>query len=247
MKTINLFSTVFGFLALSFLFMSNTHDADDPGGNSGSMEEFFAPDFRISQIATPGGLCKGYESKVRVTVTNSSTAGYSQDIPVTLVVSEPGRPNRSYYGKVHGGFAGQDNQGQAVWFNNVQINDYKQVTLHAKVNTDKSIQETNYGNNDKIIKAKAASACGAQVALQGKTLSVRVYDTPSSPPRTGLSVELINSSLTLVGNTMNTGTATITDVPPGSYHLIAKQGTAVAESRTYVMPPYNASLNIVLD
>jgi hypothetical protein len=249
MKTINLFLIVFSFFTLLILCMSTTTEAGDPSFSSETMEEFFAPDFRISNIATPGGLCKGNESKVRVTVTNSAIAGYRHDIPVTLVVSEPGRKTQTYWGKIRNGFAGKDNKGQAVWFNNVLINDYKDVTLHAKVNEDKSIEETNYGNNDKKIKAKASHACGAPsaTAQPGKRLSVRVLDSPNSSPRTGLQVELRKGSIVRNGNTGNTGTAQIDDVPSGSYSLIVKQGTAVIEDRTYVMPNYNASLNIILD
>lgn len=248
MKAIKLISTVFSLFIAVIAFMSTTTEAGDPSYSSGSSEVYFAPDFRISRVATPGGLCKGGDSRVSVTVTNAGMAGYKQDVPVTLVVSQPGSKTKTYTSKVRNGFAGRDNYGQTVWFNDITIHNYKAVKLHATVNRDKSIQETNYGNNDKITTAKVGKACGNQpVAQKGKKLSVRVFDSPTSSPRTGLYVEMRKGSIVRNGNTGNTGTAQIKDVPTGSYYLIVKQGTAVLENRTYVMPAYDASLNIVLD
>lgn len=247
MKKIKLFSSTLSLFLALIVFMSTTTEAGDPSSVSGLSTDYFAPDFRISQITTPGGLCKGYDSRVRVTVTNAGMAGYKQDIPVRLVVSQSGGVTKTYLGKVKGGFAGRDNYGQAVWFDHVQINNYKEVKLHATVNHDKSITETNYGNNDKIAKAKVANACGATAVKTGKRLSVRVFDSPTSSPRKGLYVELRKGSIIRNGNTGNTGTVQINDVPVGSYNLIVKQGTAVLENRSYVMPAYNASLNIILD
>jgi hypothetical protein len=121
------------------------------------------------------------------------------------------------------------------------------VKLHAKVNLDKTIQESNYGNNDKIISAKVGQECGALAAQTSKKLSIRVYDSPNTSPRPGLYVEVRNGSFIRVTNIGNTGTAQVEDVPSGSCNIIVNQGTAVLEDRTYVMPGYDASLNIVLD
>ena len=249
MKNLKLIATALGFFALLIIGMSATTDAGDPASVSMEMEDYWKPDFRVSRIATPGGLCQGSASKIRVTVTNSGMAGYRQDIPVTLFVSQPGAAPKSYLGKVRRGFAGRDNRGQSVWFHNVQIQNLNQVTMRAVVNHDKTIQETSFQNNSKLQRARVGKVCGAlsAPALAGKTLSVRVFDSPTSSPRTGLYVEMRKGSTVRNGNTGNNGTAQIQDVPKGRYNLIVKQGTAVLESRSYYMPTYNASLNIILN
>lgn len=247
MKTINGISSFFCLFFALILFTSTTTDSGDPNAISGAPVTYVSADFQISTVSTPGGLCKGYDSRIRVTVTNAGMAGYAQDIPVKLVVSQTGSQTRTYFSKVKGGFAGRDTYGKEVWFDKVRIDNYKNVRLHATVNYDKKITETNYGNNDKIADAKVGGACGAPVAQKGKKLTVRVFDTPSSSPRTGLYVELRKGSLIKNGNTGNTGAAVIDNVPSGTYNLIVKQGTAVLENRNYVMPGYDTSLNIILD
>lgn len=110
------------------------------------------PDLQISQIATPGGLCKGNLNKVRVNITNSQMVAVKVKIPVILYVSQQGEQPSSYVGYLDGGIGPNSNYGQPVWFNNVVIPQTgKGVTLKAVVNPDQDIHESNYKNNTKII------------------------------------------------------------------------------------------------
>ncbi len=241
MKSIQLFllsASLFGIFMIGMSFTSADHE----------MGEYFAADFRVSNIRTPGGMCYGKsENKVMVTVTNQGNSGYKQDIPVRLAVAQKGSKTKYYTGKVRRGFTGRDTRGQTVAFNNIYIKNGEQVTLTAEVNHDKSVSESAYGNNRRTIKVRPKGKCGDAQAANGKTLSVRVYDNPGGSPRTGLGVEVRKSGFVKNGNTGNNGTAAITNVPVGSYTIRVNQGTSILETRTYVMPAYNATLNIVLD
>lgn len=243
MKTLRLFSVLAGLATIFLAGMSFTSSTD----NALLGFDYFAPDFRVSYVTASGGLCEGTQNKVRVTVTNNGNSGYKQDIPVRLAVSQKGSKTQYYIGKVRRGFSGRDSRGKAVWFHNIKIKNQEKVTLTAEVNYDKSVTETAYGNNRKSTTVKPKGKCGESVAQTGKTLSVKVFDTPSSPPRTGLYVEVRKGSFVKAGNTGNAGTAYLKPIPTGSYNVLVRQGTAVVEERTYIMPNYNASLNIVLD
>ena len=209
------------------------------------------PDLKVSAIATPGGLCAGEPGKVRVTVTNGSMAAVSQPIPVILFVSQPPNQPTSFVGSLPNGIGPNDNYGKPVWFNNVVAPSAGAVTLRAVVNPDQQIEESNYNNNSRIQNANVKD-CSAPKP-QGATLSITVYkpgtwQAGQYQAVSGANVQVACGSFNGSGVTGTNGKASIGSVPKGSCNIqVSKPGCPATVNRTYMMPTYNANVNIELD
>ncbi|MBK8506734.1 MAG: carboxypeptidase regulatory-like domain-containing protein [Saprospiraceae bacterium] len=221
--------------------------------NPGTLTKLAAlPDLRVSAIATPGGLCKGNESKVRVSITNSQSVGVSADVPVILFVSQSGEQPSSYVGYLKGGIGPNANSGQPVWFNNVVIPaTNKTVTLKALVNPDGDIEESVQNNNTKVISAKVTKACGqATQPAQGATLTVTAYVGPwNNSNYTGLpqaAVTIVKSGQTYTGTTGSNGKATFPNLPAGQCNItVVKQGFQNG-TKVFNMSTYNNNTNVAM-
>jgi hypothetical protein len=247
MKTLKLLSFIFGLAVVSLVTMSFR------SAGTQSVSSALLPDLRVSAIATPGGLCQGNESKVRVSITNSQMIGVKQKIPVILYVSQQGEQPKSYVGYLEGGIGPNANSGQPVWFNNVAIPAVnKNVTLKAVVNPDQEIQESKYNNNTKIINAKVVKACGqAPTAVAGASLEMTVYKdgTWQAGNYQGIhsaQVTVTKSGQTYTGTTNNNGKYTFPAIPKGMVSIkVEKQGYQTV-TQSYNMPTYPAKKNIGL-
>ena len=209
------------------------------------------PDLKVSAIATPGGLCAGEQGKVRVTVTNGSMAAVSQPIPVILFVSQPPNQPTSFVGNLPNGIGPNDNYGKPVWFNNVVVPSAGQVTLRAVVNPDQQVEESNYNNNSRIQNANVKD-CAAPKPT-GANLSVTVYkpgtwQAGQYQAVSGANVQVTGGSFNGSGVTGANGKALIESVPKGSTNIqVSKPGCRATANRSYMMPTYNANVNIELD
>jgi hypothetical protein len=210
------------------------------------------PDLKVSAIATPGGLCKGNESKVRVSITNSQMAGVKVNVPVILFVSQSGEKPSSYVAYLEGGIGPNANSGQPVWFNNVVIPaTNKTVTLKAVVNPDHEIEESVPNNNTKIITAKVTKACGVTAPVaQGAKLEMTIYQGAWNYSNyQGVSEALITvtkNGQNYTGTTGNNGKYTFPSIPKGMVSIkVEKQGYQTV-TQNYNMPTYTAKKNIQL-
>jgi hypothetical protein len=253
MKTIRLLSMAFLFASFIIIGMSFTDGSENESNEENNLEVLKA-DLRVSAIATPGGLCKGNASKVRVTVTNSQMAGVKEKIPVILYVSQNGSKPSSYVGYLNKGIGPNANYGLPVWFKNVKIPNTGIVTLKAKVNPDLEIQESNYNNNQKITKVKVAKVCGqAPAPATGGKLTVTAYEDGqwnygnyTAIPSATVTVKKSNQVIA-TGSTGNDGKYTFNSIPKGYVKIeVSKSGCPTA-SRNYNMPTYHAKVNMALD
>jgi hypothetical protein len=245
MKTLKILSFFFVVALVSLVTMSFTVTETNSESSLALL-----PDLKVSAIATPGGLCKGNQNKVRVSITNSQMIGVSVNIPVILFVSQQGSQPSSYVGVLEGGIGPNANSGQPVWFSNVVIPDINRaVTLKAVVNPDQEVQESRYNNNTKIITAKVAKICGQTTPVAGASLEMTIYKegTWSGGNYQGLPgavVTVTKSGQNYTGTTGNNGKYTFPSIPKGSVSIkVEKQGyTTVTQS--YMMPTYTAKKNI---
>lgn len=249
MKTLKLFSIFLSLVLISMAAMSFTSTDSVDVNNAGT--HALLPDLKISQIATPGGLCQGNLSKVRVSITNSQMIGVKVKIPVILFVSQQGSQPKSYVGYLQGGIGPNSNYGQPVWFNNVVIPETgKTVTLKAVVNPDQEIQESVYNNNTKIIQARVSKVCGQTTPVQGATLTVTAYTGDwNFGNYTGVSgavVTVVKSGQTYTGTTGSNGKATIPNLPTGMCNItVTKQGYQNG-TKSFMMSSYPNNTNIAM-
>ncbi len=246
MKTLKILSFFFAVVLVSLATMSFTVTETNTESSLALL-----PDLRVSAIATPGGLCKGNENKVRVSITNSQMIGVKEKIPVILFVSQEGSQPSSYVGYLEKGIGPNANSGQPVWFNNVVVPDInKSVTLKAVVNPDQEIQESRYNNNTKIINARVTKICGqAAPVAAGANLEMTIYKegTWSGGNYQGISGALVTvtkSGQNYTGTTNNNGKYTFPSIAKGSVSIkVEKQGYQTV-TQSYMMPTYNAKKNI---
>lgn len=250
MKTLKLFSIFLSLVLISLAAMSFISTDSVNLNSSGSYA--LLPDLKVSQIATPGGLCKGNLSKVRVNVTNSQMIGVKEKIAVILYVSQQGSQPSSYVGYLEKGIGPNDNSGQPVWFNNVIIQETGQtVTLKAVVNPDQEIQESVYNNNTKIIQARVSKVCGQTTSTaQGATLTVTAYtgmwNSGNYTAVPGASVTLVKSGQTFTGTTGSNGKATFPNLPTGMCDItVTKQGYQNG-TKAFMMSSYPNNTNIAM-
>ena len=253
MKTIRFIPITLLFASIFLIGMSFTDGPVSKVNNENNLEAL-KPDLRISAIATPGGLCKGNDSKVRVTVTNSQMAGVKNKIPVILFVSQNGSKPSSYVAYLNKGIGPNANYGLPVWFKNVKIPNTGTVTLKAKVNPDLDIQESNYNNNQKITKVKVGKVCGqAPAPATGGKLTVTAYEDGqwnygnyTAIPQATVTIKKSNQTIA-TGTTGSNGKYTFNTIPKGYIKIeVAKSGCPSA-SRNYNMPTYHAKVNMALD
>lgn len=110
------------------------------------------PNLRVSDISTPGGICK--KKSIRVSIVNSSqTVGTNERIPVKITVKTPGK-KFTRVGYRNGGIAPNTKSGQPVSFKDLPIDttaDKIEITAH--VNHNKAVNEGNYNDNKKTYMA----------------------------------------------------------------------------------------------
>lgn len=246
MKTITFYSSLLVLIALGTIIMSFT----TPGALVDNMA--ILPDLRVSQVATPGGLCVRPNNKVRVTVTNSQMVAVKDKISVTLFVSpKQGNPT-SYVGYLEKGIGPKDNFGKPVWFNDVKLDYEGEVTIRAIVDHVKEIEETNDKNNEKITKVKVKNCGGNTAAVQGARLEVTAY---ADGTWSGGNYQAINGATVKVvrnGQTYNPDQTTsngkyiFNSIPKGMCKIsVIKTGYQNVE-QSYNMPTYTAKKNIGL-
>jgi len=262
MKSLNFLIRSLGIGVLVLLILS--YNTTDLGAsvNTDFSELVQKVDLKVSAIATPGGLCKGKNAKVRVSITNSQRVGVKEDIPVILYVKQNGY-TASYVGKLKGGIGPGANTGQPVWFNEVQIDNVSSVEFRAVVNPDLEIPETVYNNNTKVVRVRTKS-CGQTGTQQGKTLTVTVFKwgTWSAGHGDGISgaaVVVVKNGQTYSGTTNSQGKAVISSVPKGTYRIsVTKSGYQQVKDnlngtnpphypatyKTFSMPTYDTNTNI---
>lgn len=247
MKTFKLFTFLIALFSLSLGNMSFSADKK-------TEEMALLPDLRVSKIATPGGLCKGNDSKVRVTITNPSMAAAKGTISVILYVSQKGQKPSSYVASISGGLGPNSNYGKPVWFKNVKIPATGQVTLKALVNPDQEIHESVYNNNTKIQKAKVAKQCGqtGTVAQGGAQLQVTTFaegqwNNSNYTPVTSVTVRVKKNGQTIAqGVTNHQGKYTFSSIPKGMCQIQVQKNGYQTETMSYNMPTYNAKKNIAM-
>ena len=106
------------------------------------------PNLGISDIATPGGICK--KKRIRVSIVNSSqTVGTNDKIPVKITVETPNKKfSRVEY---RNGIGPNTKSGQPVWFNNLPIDTtVDKIKITAHVNHKKAVTESNYNDNKEV-------------------------------------------------------------------------------------------------
>lgn len=260
MKTLKHLIVLFGLSAITLITMSFTTKDIQTTYDTALSEGPLRPDLKVSAIATPGGLCKGNKSKVRVSITNSQMVGVKVDIPVILFISQNGY-SHSYVGKLKGGIGPNTNTGQPVWFNDVVIDNTSKVTLKAVVNPDHEIFESVPNNNTKVIYAKVKGDCGqtatAPTALL--TVTVRKYSEESGLGQASagalVTVKRNGQLNSYTGTTDSNGKVTFNNVPNGmcnvkvakdGYHHCAPYGDGAPypNGQSYNKPPYTAKLSI---
>ena len=261
MKTLKHLTVLFGLCAITLLTMSFTPcDIQTAFDNELSMGAL-RPDLKVSAIATPGGLCKGNKSKVRVSITNSQMVGVKVDIPVILFISQNGY-SKSYVGKLKGGIGPNTNTGQPVWFNDVVIDNTSKVTLKAVVNPDHEIFESVPNNNTKVIYAKVKGDCGQATTTQTALLTVTVRKFVTSGQGQTLAGALVTvkrngQSNSYTGTSDSNGKVTFNTVPNGMCNVkVTKDGyqhcapygagSPYLNGQSYNKPPYTANLNITM-
>ena len=247
MKTLKLFYSVFGLFILALIAMSFT------GSHLTLIEsDIILPDLRVSNISTPGGLCKGSKSKIRVTVTNSSMGAAKGNIPVILYISQSGQTPKSYVGYVQGGLGPNSNYGKPVWFSNVPIASTGQVTLKALVNPDFDIEESVYNNNTKIIRANVSKDCGQETQpSQGATLTVTAYvdgqwNYSNYTPVSSASVTIVKNGQTYTGTTASNGKATFPNLPTGQCNITVAKAGYQNGTKVFTMSSYNNNTNVAM-
>ncbi len=220
------------------------------------------PNLRISTIATPGGLCVGTDSKVRVNITNGSVAAVKAKIPVILVVSQAGQGPTSYLGYLEKGIGPNTNTGQPVWFHNVKIEAQGTVTLKAHVNPDNEIEESNYNDNVKVQTARVTKNCGQATTPTAGNLTVTLYQQGSWSA--GNYTAIANAQVTVkkggatvgTGTTGSNGKVTINNVDKGSIEVYAtKNGCQLITNvpngtqavHKHNMPTYNTNINVQMN
>ena len=253
MKTLKVLSFLFSLSAIAMLAMSfSFHNASNAESNA------ILPDLRVSAITTPGGLCKGKASKVRVSITNSQMIGVKKKIPVILFVSQKGY-SKSYVGYLKG-IGPNSNSGQPVWFSNIEIKNYEKVTLKAVVNPDHEIYESVPNNNTKIVYAKVKGQCGQTTAPQAANMIVTVYKAGTwsggqFQAIAGASVTVTRNGQNYTGTTGSNGKATINSVPKGmckirvqknGYQQVGPNNAPYYNGQSYNMPTYQAKVNIAM-
>jgi hypothetical protein len=251
MKTFKFFAFFVVMSIVSIVAMSFTSSSTEV--SSAGAELALLPDLRVSQISTPGGLCQGNLSKVRVSITNSQMAAVKVKIPVILYVSQQGQQPSSYVAYLEKGIGPNANYGQPVWFSNVTIPATgSRVTLRAVVNPDQEIQESAYNNNSKIVQARVTKVCGQTTQPpQGATLTVTAYEDGSwnfgnYQAVAGAAVTIVKNGQTYTGTTGSNGKASIANLPSGSCNItVTKPGYQTA-SRSYMMSSYNNNVNIAM-
>lgn len=159
MKILKLLTVLLGLTALAFMTMSFTSDNVFSSRKNTLLDVAILPDLKVSAISTPGGLCMGNKSTVRVSIINSQMAKVKVDIPVILLIYQDGGHRTPYVGKLKGGIGPNAISGQPVWFKNVVIDGKYPVTIKAIVNPDHEIFESVANNNDKIITARVKGNC----------------------------------------------------------------------------------------
>lgn len=247
MKTLKFIYSVFGLLALALFAMSFTTPHLSSKGS-----DIILPDLRVSNISTPGGLCKGTESKIRVTITNSSMGAAKGTIPVILYVSQSGQTPKSYVGYLQGGLGPNSNYGKTVWFKNVVIGNTGQVTLKALVNPDFDIQESVYNNNTKIIRANVSKVCGQTTQpAQGATLTVTAYvdgqwNYSNYTPVSSASVTIVKSGQTYTATTASNGKATFPNLPTGTCNITVTKPGYQTGTKVFNMSSYNNNTNVAM-
>ncbi|NND35265.1 MAG: hypothetical protein HKN76_21940 [Saprospiraceae bacterium] len=255
MKTLKFLSFFFSLGALAMLAMSFTNQTSFESQALTALR----PDLKVSAIATPGGLCIGKDSKVRVSITNSQMVGVKVDIPVILFVSQNGY-SKSYVGKLKGGIGPNANSGQPVWFKNVEIKNNSKVTLKAVVNPDHEIFESVPNNNTKIIYARVKGNCGQASPAQAANMIVTVYKDGTwsggqGQPISGATVTVTKNGQNYTGTSGNNGKATINSVPKGyckikvqknGYQQVGPNSQPYYNGQTYNMPTYEAKVNIAM-
>ena len=265
MKTFKLLTVLLGLSAMAFMTMSFTSIDILTSNESDLLEAAILPDLRVSAISTPGGLCKGNKSKVRVSITNSQMAGVKVDIPVILFISQNGY-SHSYVGKLKRGIGPRANSGQPVWFNDVVIDNTSQVTIKAVVNPDHEIHESVWNNNTKVVKVKVKGDCNQPTTQQAAKMIVTVYKSGTwsggqGQPISGATVTVTKNGQNYSGTSGNNGKATINGVPKGSckirvirsgYYQVGPpsnqypDGVPYPNGQSYNMPTYEAKVNIAM-
>ncbi len=246
MKTFKLFTFLIALFSISLGNMSFSADQK-------TEEMALLPDLRVSKIATPGGLCKGNESSVRVTITNPSMAAAKGTISVILYVSQKGGKPSSYVGTISGGLGPNSNYGKPVWFKNVTIPATGEVTLKALVNPDQQIHESVYNNNTKIQKAKVTKQCGQSGPVaQGAELQVTTFvegewNYSNYTPVPSVTVRVKKNGQTIAqGVTNHQGKYTFNSIPKGMCQIQVQKNGYTTETHSYNMPTYNAKKNIAM-
>jgi hypothetical protein len=209
------------------------------------------PDLRISRISTPGGLCAGSDGKVQVNVNNSSQLAPARGtVVVKLTISQPPAQPTAHIAEIQNGVGPNGNQ--AAWFHNVPIPATGTVTLHAVVNPDQAIEESNYGNNDKLQTANVTTVCGAPPPPPpGYTMTVTAYragtwQAGQYQAIAGADVSVTCGTFSANGQTGSNGKVAIAGVPkspPNCAITVSKTGCTTNTLSSYKMPAYNASVN----
>lgn len=258
MKIFKFLSVLLSLSAMAFMTMSFTSVDVLSSSNSTLLDAAILPDLKVSAISTPGGLCVGNKSKVRVSITNSQMAGVKVDIPVILFISQNGY-SKSYVGKLKG-IGPKSNYGQPVWFNNVVIDNNSTVTIKAVVNPDHDVFESVANNNTKIIKAKVKGNCNQPAAQQAANMIVTVYKAGTwsggqGQPISGANVTVTKNGQNYSGTSGNNGKVTINGVPKGSckikvtksgYAQVGPNNVSYPNGQSYNMPTYEAKVNIAM-
>jgi hypothetical protein len=259
MKSLKLLTVLFALSVIGFMTMSFTFSDVTATFDAGLASGPLLPDLKVSAIATPGGLCKGNESKIRVSITNSQMAGVKVDIPVILFVSQNGY-SHSYVGKLKGGIGPNANSGQPVWFNNVVIDNTTPVTLKAVVNPDHEILESVANNNTKIVKVKVKGDCNQPTQQQAANMIVTVYKSGTwsggqGQSISGATVTVKRNGQSYPSSYLGSGKYQVNGVPKGSckiivtksgYYQVGPNNVPYPNGQSYNMPTYEAKVNIAM-
>jgi hypothetical protein len=210
------------------------------------------PDLRVSRISTPGGLCVGNDGKVQVNIQNSSQqAPVKETVPVKLTISQPPAPPTAHLAYIENGIGPNGNQ--AAWFHNVPIAATGSVTLHAHVNPDLQIEESNYRNNDRRQTVTVTSVCGAPPPPPaGATLTVSVYQTGTWSGGQGQWIPGANVSVSCGtvfsanGQTGSNGKVSFPGTPksPPTCTISVSKPGCTSNSLGFGMPSYNTNRNV---
>jgi hypothetical protein len=223
------------------------------------------PDFRVTAINTPGGLCKGTDNKVQATIQNSSQlAGYNGPIPVWLSVKQLPTGSSSIYEASISGIG--PNGSQPAWFHNVNLPANGNFELKVTADPGNNILEATEANNTLTVIRSVTKTCG-QVTPAPATyaLTIRVFEhgTWSGGQGqwiTGASVTLTkkydSSYGPLSGTTNSQGQVTF-NVPSGALYefsvnksgcgQVASSPSQAGSTGTYQMSTYAATRYLALN